>query len=82
MGQNEPKVTVSAISLDSLGIILFIVFLILKLVGVINWSWLYVTMPLWIPVALDIVIIVITFIICVIIDYAEERKIKKWRQNK
>lgn len=26
----------------------FLVFLVLKLTGVIAWSWLYVTMPLWI----------------------------------
>lgn len=31
----------------------FLVFLVLKLVGVITWSWLWVTCPLWaIPVLL------------------------------
>lgn len=29
--------------------VLFIVFLVLKLVGVIAWSWVWVTAPLWIP---------------------------------
>jgi len=28
--------------------VLFIVFLVLKLTEVIDWSWWYVTMPLWI----------------------------------
>lgn len=32
--------------------ILFIVFLVLKLTHVINWSWWWVTCPLWAPVAL------------------------------
>ena len=27
--------------------VLGIVFVVLKLVGVINWSWWYVTMPFW-----------------------------------
>lgn len=27
----------------------FIVFLVLKLTGVIDWSWWWVTAPLWIP---------------------------------
>ena len=27
--------------------LLFIVFLVLKLTGVINWSWWWVTAPLW-----------------------------------
>lgn len=32
--------------------ILFIVFLILKLTGNIDWSWVWVTSPLWIPLTL------------------------------
>ena len=32
--------------------ILFIVFLVLKLTNVINWSWWWVTAPLWIPIAI------------------------------
>ncbi len=33
----------------SLMLALFLVFLTLKLVGVITWSWWWVTSPLWIP---------------------------------
>lgn len=32
--------------------ILGIVFIVLKLTGVIDWSWLWVLSPFWIPVAL------------------------------
>lgn len=32
----------------SLSAVLFVVFLVLKLTGVIAWSWLWVTAPLWI----------------------------------
>jgi len=39
------------------GTTLFIVFLILKLTNTIDWSWWWVTSPLWIPVALGIVIL-------------------------
>lgn len=35
-------------------ILLFIVFLVLKLCGVIGWSWWWVCAPLWIPTALII----------------------------
>jgi membrane protein YdbS with pleckstrin-like domain len=38
--------------------ILFIVFLILKLTNVIAWSWWWVTAPLWITIALNILIII------------------------
>ena len=32
--------------------LLFIVFLVLKLTKVIDWSWWWITAPLWIPVIL------------------------------
>jgi hypothetical protein len=32
--------------------VLFVVFLVLKLTGNIDWSWCWVTSPLWIPLAL------------------------------
>ena len=37
--------------------VLFVVFLVLKLTGVIAWSWWWVTAPLWIPAAFAIVIL-------------------------
>ena len=40
-----------------IGTVLFIVFLVLKLTDTIDWSWWWVTSPLWIPVALGIVIL-------------------------
>ena len=46
-----------------LGEVLFIVFLILKLTGVIDWSWWWVTAPLWISFGLTIIIIIIAAII-------------------
>jgi Flp pilus assembly protein TadB len=39
--------------------LLTIVFIILKLCGVISWSWLWVLSPLWISVIIAILIIVI-----------------------
>ena len=40
----------------SLSTILFVVFLVLKLTEVIDWSWWWVTAPLWIPLALILII--------------------------
>lgn len=39
--------------------LLTIVFIILKLLGKITWSWLWVLSPIWISVALGIVILFI-----------------------
>lgn len=32
--------------------VLTVVFIVLKLVGVINWSWIWVLAPFWIPLLL------------------------------
>lgn len=42
--------------------LLGVVFVTLKLCGVINWSWWYVTMPFWGGIALLLVIIAIAFL--------------------
>ena len=47
----------------SLGTVLFIVFLILKLTKTIAWSWWWVTSPLWIPPVVGISLVFCTFII-------------------
>jgi hypothetical protein len=39
-----------------LGVILFLIFMTLKLTGYITWSWWYVTLPLWGPLLLVLVI--------------------------
>lgn len=41
-----------------LGVVL-IVFVILKLCGLIQWSWFWVLSPLWIPILIVVVIVAI-----------------------
>ena len=55
------------------GTILFIVFLILKLTHVINWSWWWVTAPLWISFGLVILFFIVLVIIGAIVDYKERK---------
>lgn len=60
----------------SLSTILGVVFIILKLTGVISWSWLWVLAPFWIPLALVALILVVIAIIAVIagvIDFISNR---------
>lgn len=51
----------------------FIVFLILKLIGVITWSWWWVLAPLWAGIALIGLFLLITYIIVVITVLIEEK---------
>lgn len=46
--------------------VLAIVLIVLKLCGVISWSWWWVTAPLWIPAAIALVVIIFCIIAAVI----------------
>lgn len=43
--------------------LLFITFLVLKLTKVIDWSWWWITAPLWGPFALSIVFMILYIIV-------------------
>lgn len=45
----------------------FIVFLVLKLCNVIDWSWWWVTAPLWMPVAIFVAVCIVVFIVAFIV---------------
>ena len=60
----------SATSKGGIGICggLFIAFVVLKLTNVIDWPWIWVISPLWIPVVLFILIILIMYAIVIFIN--------------
>ena len=49
-----------------IGMILFLIFMTLKLTGHITWSWWWVTAPLWIPISAVILIMGIAVLIAFI----------------
>lgn len=57
----------------SLPVVVFIVFLILKLTNVISWSWLWVTSPLWISAGVTIVLLIIMALVVVIGTHKNNR---------
>ena len=57
--------------------VLAVVFVVLKLIGVIDWSWWWVLAPIWIPV----IIVVIAYIVISIIDQVPQlpkRQTRGW----
>ena len=50
--------------------VLTVIFVVLKLVGVINWSWLWVLAPIWIPLG---IILVISFVIAIVREVRKRR---------
>lgn len=46
--------------------LLGVAFVVLKLVGVINWSWWWITLPFWGPIAIVLILLTIVGIIVVL----------------
>ena len=46
-----------------IGMVLFLIFMVLKLTNHIDWSWWWITSPLWIPVSFLILFLVIGYIV-------------------
>ena len=57
MNENHTKISIG------IGDVLFVLFLVLKLTGLINWSWWWVFSPIWIPLILLIVCKIILLIL-------------------
>ena len=55
--------------------LLTIVFITLKLTGYIDWSWVWVTSPIWITFLLVLII----FAVILVIELKSERKYKRGR---
>lgn len=69
---NENKIVIKKQGL-SLGIVLTIIFVILKLIGVIEWSWVWVLAPLWVSACLSLVIYLIGLLIIGIITIIKSK---------
>lgn len=59
----------SSIVMNNMAPILFLIFLVLKLTNQIDWSWWWVTSPLWISFAILLILIVIALITKFVITF-------------
>lgn len=39
-----------------------LIFIVLKLIGVINWSWVWVLSPTWISIGLLLIVLILIFV--------------------
>ena len=68
MSKNNNNSTSGGVGFTGL---LTIVFITLKLLGVIDWSWVWVLSPIWITAILVVLVLVVTLIIFI---FKEMRK--------
>ena len=74
MRNPKSSITVGGTSFCNL---LFLTFLVLKLTHVINWSWWWVTAPLWIPVGLALGAIALLLVVAIVSAGLSPRK-ERW----
>lgn len=77
MDETDNKKTLFTIGGGGLFNMMFIVFLTLKLCKVIDWSWWWVTAPLWGPLVLVIVLFIVGTIGVAVCDALTKSK-SKW----
>ena len=65
MSNNENKTVVKKQGL-SLSTVLTLIFVVLKLIGVIDWSWVWVLAPFWIGAILSLVFGLVALLMTVI----------------
>ena len=61
------------LSLESMGFITWLVFLILKVTGIWNISWFWVWFPLWFPIALGLGLFIICLIVVIVVTIVTGR---------
>lgn len=64
--------------------LLTIAFIVLKLTGFISWSWLWVLAPLWIPVAIVLVVLLAALIFVIVkegVRQTEEQQRRELRSS-
>ena len=65
-----------------LGSVLLVVFVILKLVGTIDWSWVWVLSPAWISILLAGLAGGVLEVLKVILDKRSAKRLEEYRKNK
>lgn len=54
--------------------LLSVAFIVLKLCNVIDWSWWWVLAPIWIPIALVVILLILKFIV-------EDAQIRRFKSS-
>lgn len=81
MNSNSNNNGSAAGGIDFCGL-LTIAFIILKLTGVISWSWLWVLAPIWIPAAIVLAVLLVVLIVVLMKEGVKQTEEKQRRQER
>lgn len=68
MKKKNSNTTISTTSNITFGGALTLIFITLKLLGKISWSWVWVLAPLWISASISLIMFLIAIIVALIIE--------------
>lgn len=60
--------TTTATGSTSGATLLLVAFIVLKLTGVITWSWVWVLAPLWVPLAIGLLLLAVAAVLYAVDD--------------
>jgi len=79
LNKRETSTTTGGVGVTGL---LGVAFIVLKLAGVINWSWVWVLCPFWGGLALCIVFFLAILVYAVIRDHKNRKRMERRRKEK
>jgi ABC-type antimicrobial peptide transport system permease subunit len=84
VGNASPNATAKASAGGGIGFLggLTLVFITLKLLGKIDWSWLWVLSPLWIPIAIVLAFIVLALAVVFVAGLVQDAKTRRARRRR
>lgn len=68
-GDGSRQVVAKAPSVLPYAFFVFVIFLTLKLAGVLSWSWWWVTSPLWIVYGLGVALVLFALVVVAVTGY-------------
>ncbi|MFG6385462.1 MAG: hypothetical protein K1V80_03150 [Muribaculaceae bacterium] len=73
---NEKQTSTATVIILIVAVATFLAFLVLKLCGLLAWSWWWITAPAWIPVLLVLLALGFLGLCLMILSYVAKRRIK------
>jgi len=70
--ENKPLFKIPLINMYS--ILITLIFILMQYINIINWHWIWIISPLWIPLAFAIVIMIVIYLFKFIIYLTDRNK--------
>lgn len=74
---NEIRVNTGPGAVEKISVVLTVFFILFKLLNIIDWDWVFVIMPLWAGIILDVLFAMLLKLLFVVVYYINNKKKNK-----